>query len=68
MMWWWLAPAPAGLAAGAMTAQAGLATLIVDENPGPGGQIHRAITTTPVKDRNILGDDYWCGSALVDIV
>ncbi len=59
---------PAGLAAGAMTAQAGLATLIVDENPGPGGQIHRAITTTPIKDRKIFGDDYWCGSALVDIV
>jgi thioredoxin reductase/bacterioferritin-associated ferredoxin len=57
---------PAGLAAAAMTAETGLATLLVDENAGPGGQIYRAITTTPVKDRAALGADYWHGTVLVD--
>lgn len=57
---------PAGLAAAAMTAEAGLATLLADENAGPGGQIYRAITSTPVKDRAALGADYWHGTHLVD--
>lgn len=56
---------PAGLAAAAITAQAGLSTVILDESAGPGGQIYRAITTTPIKDRRILGPDYWHGGALV---
>ena len=30
-------------------AQAGLATVLLDENPGAGGQIYRAITSTPVR-------------------
>jgi NADPH-dependent 2,4-dienoyl-CoA reductase/sulfur reductase-like enzyme len=56
---------PAGLAAAATTAGAGLTTLLLDENPTPGGQIYRAVTTTPMKERSILGDDYWAGAALV---
>jgi NADPH-dependent 2,4-dienoyl-CoA reductase/sulfur reductase-like enzyme len=56
---------PAGLAAAATTAGAGLATLLLDENPAPGGQIYRALTATPVRDRRILGDDYWAGAALL---
>lgn len=59
---------PAGLAAACMTAEAGLTTLLVDENPAPGGQIYRAITTTPVKQREILGEDYWHGAGLVQRV
>jgi NADPH-dependent 2,4-dienoyl-CoA reductase/sulfur reductase-like enzyme len=55
---------PAGLAAAATTAGAGLATLLLDENPGPGGQIYRAITSTPVEKRSILGGDYWAGERL----
>jgi NADPH-dependent 2,4-dienoyl-CoA reductase/sulfur reductase-like enzyme len=55
---------PAGLAAAAITAEAGLATLVLDENPGPGGQIYRAIETTPTR-RDILGPDYWEGEDLV---
>ena len=35
--------------------------LLADENPAPGGQIYRAVTTTPVKNRAILGEDYWRG-------
>jgi NADPH-dependent 2,4-dienoyl-CoA reductase/sulfur reductase-like enzyme len=55
---------PAGLAAASLAARAGLATVLFDENPGVGGQIYRGITSTPVKDRRILGEDYWAGEAL----
>ena len=56
---------PAGLAAAAITAGADLSTLLLDENSAPGGQIYRAVTTTPLKERSILGEDYWAGAALV---
>ncbi|MEA3041787.1 MAG: hypothetical protein QOC65_1276 [Sphingomonadales bacterium] len=59
---------PAGLAAAALSAKAGLSTLVLDENAGPGGQVWRAITSTPVKVRSRLGEDYWEGSRLVDEV
>ena len=39
---------PAGLAAAALAARAGLSTVLFDENPGVGGQIYRGITSTPV--------------------
>ena len=55
---------PAGLAAASTAARAGLSTVLFDENPGVGGQIYRGITANPVKNRAILGDDYWAGSAL----
>ena len=55
---------PAGLAAASMAARAGLSTLLLDENPGVGGQIYRGITANPVRNRGILGDDYWAGTAL----
>src|SRR5262245_49039500 len=55
---------PAGLAAATLAARAGVSTVLFDENPGVGGQIYRGITATPVKDRAILGDDYWAGEAL----
>ena len=57
---------PAGLAAATLAAEAGLATLLLDENPEPGGQIYRAVTTTPLGKRTILGDDYWHGARLVE--
>lgn len=56
---------PAGLAAAARAAELGLSVLLADENPAPGGQIYRAITTTPVADKSVLGVDYWKGGALV---
>jgi hypothetical protein len=55
---------PAGLAAASVAARAGLSTVLFDENPGVGGQIYRGITANPVKNRAILGDDYWAGSTL----
>jgi NADPH-dependent 2,4-dienoyl-CoA reductase/sulfur reductase-like enzyme len=56
---------PAGLAAAATAAEAGLSTLLLDENIGPGGQVFRAIASTPVTDRSQLGEDYWVGTDLV---
>jgi thioredoxin reductase/bacterioferritin-associated ferredoxin len=56
---------PAGLAATATAANAGLSTLLLDENAGPGGQVWRAISSTPVKSRTVLGSDYWTGEEIV---
>jgi NADPH-dependent 2,4-dienoyl-CoA reductase/sulfur reductase-like enzyme len=55
---------PAGLAATATAAGAGLTTLLLDENAGPGGQVWRAISSTPVKDKAVLGRDYWAGAEI----
>jgi thioredoxin reductase/bacterioferritin-associated ferredoxin len=59
---------PAGLAAAATTAETGLSTLLLDENAGPGGQVWRAIESTPVTERDRLGADYWLGTDLVRAV
>ena len=56
---------PAGLAAATVCARAGLATALFDEQPGPGGQIYRAVAGTPLKRDTILGADYWRGASLV---
>lgn len=56
---------PAGMAAATLGAEAGLATLLLDENPAPGGQIYRAATTTPLRDASILGPDHAQGAELV---
>ncbi|BAM88194.1 opine oxidase subunit A [Bradyrhizobium oligotrophicum S58] len=55
---------PAGLAATATVADAGLSTLLLDENAGPGGQVWRAINSTPVKTEALLGTDYWSGAGI----
>jgi NADPH-dependent 2,4-dienoyl-CoA reductase/sulfur reductase-like enzyme len=55
---------PAGLAAAALAARAGVATVLFDENPGVGGQIYRGITSTPITNRGVLGEEYWAGAAL----
>ncbi|MGO4174991.1 FAD-dependent oxidoreductase [Bosea sp. TAF32] len=57
---------PAGLSAAARAAGLGLTVLLADENPAPGGQIYRAVTTTPVKDRTVLGADYWRGAEIIE--
>jgi NADPH-dependent 2,4-dienoyl-CoA reductase/sulfur reductase-like enzyme len=55
---------PAGLAASATAARHGLRVLMLDENPGVGGQIYRAIMANPVKNWAVLGADYWRGEML----
>jgi len=57
---------PAGLAAATCAAELGLDTVLIDEQPAPGGQIYRAIGSTPVQDRAILGADYWHGLDLLE--
>ena len=55
---------PAGMAAAARCARAGLSTVLFDEQASPGGQIYRAVTEPPLEDRAILGPDYWAGAAI----
>ncbi|WP_244258748.1 NAD(P)/FAD-dependent oxidoreductase [Cupriavidus gilardii] len=57
---------PAGLAAATRAAGLGLSTVLIDEQPAPGGQIYRAIGNTPVRNRAILGEDYWHGQSLLE--
>jgi NADPH-dependent 2,4-dienoyl-CoA reductase/sulfur reductase-like enzyme len=56
---------PAGLAAATLAAKLGMETVLLDEQPTPGGQIYRAIGETPLRDRRVLGEDYWRGESLV---
>ncbi|WP_448203955.1 FAD/NAD(P)-dependent oxidoreductase [Azospirillum sp. sgz302134] len=56
---------PAGLAAATLAAKGGVSTVLLDEQPAPGGQIYRAITNTPVRNPSVLGSDYWHGADLV---
>ena len=55
---------PAGMAAATLAAAKGASTLLVDENPAPGGQIYRGITNTPLQVKAVLGADYWRGEAI----
>ncbi len=48
---------PAGLAAAVEAASLGLATVLVDENLAPGGQIYRAVDASPLPP-GLLGPDY----------
>src|SRR6218665_3984098 len=54
-----VAAGPAGLSAATTAAQHGLDVLLVDENPAPGGQIYRAITSTPINDPPLLRHHYY---------
>jgi NADPH-dependent 2,4-dienoyl-CoA reductase/sulfur reductase-like enzyme len=55
---------PAGLAAADEAARLGISTVLLDEQPDIGGQIYRAITSSPLHDRALLGQDYWHGETL----
>src|SRR5205085_1403395 len=55
---------PAGLAAASICARSGFATALFDEQATVGGQIYRAITETRLRDRAVLGEDYWAGEKL----
>ena len=56
---------PAGMSAATVAAGLGVSTVLVDEQPAPGGQIYRGITRSPLQDPAVLGQDYWDGAPLV---
>lgn len=56
---------PAGMAAASTAAALGLSTVLLDEQPAPGGQIYRGITEAATATRAVLGADYRHGEALV---
>jgi NADPH-dependent 2,4-dienoyl-CoA reductase/sulfur reductase-like enzyme len=56
---------PAGLAAATLAAERSLSVTLFDEQERPGGQIYRALTASPLRRPEILGDDYSAGAALM---
>ncbi len=56
---------PAGLAAATLAATLGIDTVLLDEQQAPGGQIYRGIAEPPIRERGILGADYWHGATLL---
>ncbi len=57
---------PAGLAAATLADELGLSTLVLDEQPEPGGQIYRGIESVHPKTLSLLGDDYGKGRSIAD--
>ena len=59
---------PAGLAAAIEASRHDLSTLVLDDQPAPGGQVYRNITQNRGQRHasGFLGNDYWSGSRLVD--
>lgn len=55
----------AGMAAAAEAARRQVSVLLVDENPGPGGQVYRAVETSPLRDGPVLRDAYQAGADLL---
>jgi len=56
---------PAGMAAAHTAASHGARTLVLDEQPNPGGQIYRAIEANQLRNRSELGEAYLQGRDLV---
>jgi NADPH-dependent 2,4-dienoyl-CoA reductase/sulfur reductase-like enzyme len=54
---------PAGMAAAVLAAELGVETVLIDENPSPGGQIYRGIDRT--RQNSPLGADYLAGRPLM---
>lgn len=57
---------PAGMAAALTAASLGLKTVLLDEQPRPGGQIYRNVTVADPVVANLLGPDYTHGRALAE--
>jgi thioredoxin reductase len=55
---------PAGMAAATEAAGHGAHVLLFDEQSGPGGQVYRAVTRSPLADGDVLGPDYRRGREL----
>jgi NADPH-dependent 2,4-dienoyl-CoA reductase/sulfur reductase-like enzyme len=59
---------PAGLAAADTALAHGEAVTLLDEQPGPGGQIYRNIAEADEGQRKILGPDYVQGESLLAVL
>ena len=57
---------PAGMAAAVTASTLGLATVVLDEQQAPGGQIYRGVSSAPSATLKALGADYRSGQALVE--
>lgn len=57
---------PAGMAAARQAADAGLSVVLLDEQPGPGGQIYRDVTRASPTRRTLLGKEYDKGASLAE--
>ncbi len=58
---------PCGLAAAVTASNIGLDTLVVDEQPEPGGQIYRSMERSRPENTDTLGKDYFAGKPLVEM-
>jgi NADPH-dependent 2,4-dienoyl-CoA reductase/sulfur reductase-like enzyme len=59
---------PAGLAAADTALAHGMKVMLLDEQPGPGGQIYRNIADTDADRKKILGPDYAQGESLLAVL
>jgi NADPH-dependent 2,4-dienoyl-CoA reductase/sulfur reductase-like enzyme len=59
---------PAGLAAADTALAHGTEVMLLDEQPGPGGQIYRNIAEADEAQRKILGPDYTQGKSLLAVL
>ena len=57
---------PAGMAAAFTAASLGLKTVLLDEQPGAGGQIYQNVTRADANVAALLGPDYMHGRTLAD--
>ena len=57
---------PGGLAAAVTAGKLGLSTLVVDEQPEPGGQFYRSIERSLPENADTLGKEYLSGKQLVE--
>lgn len=59
---------PAGLAAAAIAAEAGLEVWLLDDQPAAGGQIYRAVGASDRARLGVLGPDYEHGRSLLAVL
>lgn len=57
---------PSGMTAASTIASRGGAVCVIDRNERPGGQIYRGVTSSPLQNPAILGDDYIAGRQIID--
>lgn len=57
---------PAGIAAATKATTFDLNVILIDEQPGAGGQIYRALENSNSTTQNVLGEDYLYGLGLIE--